>query len=100
MQVHPHVCVAPEFSQLGPGEQQAISLALAIGATLLLCDDRDARETAERSGLRVTGTIGVLQQAARIGRLNLRDTVARLSQTSFRMSRALLEQIRRDESSA
>jgi predicted nucleic acid-binding protein len=38
----------------------------------------------------VTGTLGVLEEAARRGLLNLPDALARLQQTSFRASPTLL----------
>jgi predicted nucleic acid-binding protein len=48
---------------LGPGEQQAIALAVSTGATLLLIDDRAGRRAAERLGLAVSGVAGVLIRA-------------------------------------
>ena len=54
----------PDLAMLGEGEQQSISLARLLQADLLLCDDKDARNAATRSGVRVIGTLGVLHDAA------------------------------------
>ena len=47
-------------ARLGPGETEAIALALELGAGQILLDDRDARRLAAALGLRVAGTLGVL----------------------------------------
>jgi predicted nucleic acid-binding protein len=86
----------PSLSYLGVGEQQAIGLARALRADLLLCDDKEAREAATRFGLRVAGTLGVIQQAATEGMLELASTLQHLQKTNFRVSAALIEQILRD----
>ena len=45
---------------LGEGESEAIALALELRADLLIVDDLAARRTAEKTGLKITGVIGVL----------------------------------------
>jgi len=82
-----------DLSELGDGEQQAISLASSLHADLLLCDDKDARDAAQRKALRVIGTLGVLQEASRNGLLNLRDALMKLRATNFRISRSLIDRI-------
>lgn len=84
------------LSALGEGEQQAIALACALGADLLLCDDRDARETAVSRKLRVTGTLGVLQEAAQSGLLDLATALTTLRQTNFRVSASVIDRILQD----
>ncbi len=54
------------LAALDVGEQGAITLAESLRADLLLIDDRAGAEIAERRGLSVTGTLGVLDLAARI----------------------------------
>jgi predicted nucleic acid-binding protein len=54
-------------SILDEGERAAIALATSIGADLILMDDRSGVEVARRHGLTVTGTLGVLDLAARRG---------------------------------
>lgn len=78
---------------LGIGEQEAITLALSLSADLLLCDDRDARESAKKRNLRVVGTLGVLQKAASEGHLNMLDALTKLRGTNFRISSTLLDDL-------
>jgi predicted nucleic acid-binding protein len=47
------------------GEVEAIRLALQEKVVLVLVDDRDARVEAERLGLQVKGTVGILLAATR-----------------------------------
>ncbi len=80
----------PRFFHLDSGEQAAILLALEQGANLLLIDERDGTRAALQSGLRVTGTLGVLDQAAARGWIDLPRAFRRLEQTSFRRPRKLM----------
>jgi len=47
-------------ASLGPGESEAISLALEVSARWVILDDRPARRIAEALGLPVIGTLGIL----------------------------------------
>jgi predicted nucleic acid-binding protein len=69
---------------LGLGELEAIALTEELRAAAVLLDDRHAREVADAKGLRVAGTLGVLEQAAVAGLLDLRATFERLHLTNFR----------------
>jgi len=73
-------------THLGPGEREAIALALELKATQLLIDDRAARRIAVERGLLITGTLGVMEQAAMSGYLNLSEALKKLSNTNFRIS--------------
>jgi predicted nucleic acid-binding protein len=88
----------PDLIALGPGEQQAICLAIQVRADLLLCDDRDAREAAEQRSVKVVGTLAVLDEGADRGLLNFDAALAALRATNFRASPALIARIRRDRS--
>lgn len=79
------------FARLDPGERAAIALAQALGAGLLLVDDRAGAAAARKAGLRVTGTIGVLVDAAGRGLLDLAAAFAALRATNFRYPSALLD---------
>jgi predicted nucleic acid-binding protein len=72
------------LSHLDAGETQAIALALENRADLLLMDERDGTVAARKLGLAVTGTLGVLDQAAALRLIDLPTMFARLRQTTFR----------------
>jgi predicted nucleic acid-binding protein len=52
---------------IGPGERQAIALAVLAKSALLLIDDRAGRRVAAQLGIPVTGVVGVLIQAKKDG---------------------------------
>jgi predicted nucleic acid-binding protein len=56
----------------------------------LIVDELLGRREAERRGLSVIGTIGVLREAAAEGLLDLRTAIERLRQTSFHISPLIL----------
>ncbi len=56
--------------RLGPGEAEAIALALELKADLVVIDEQRARRIAAGYGLRVLGTVGVLIQARMQGLLS------------------------------
>lgn len=80
-------------AKLGPGEQEAILLAQEVKADQIIIDELRGRREAIRRQLRVTGTIGVLRAAAKIGLLDLRDALQRLGHTNFRIEKALLDRL-------
>lgn len=82
---------AAELVRLDPGERAAIALARELGAGLLLIDDRAGVAAARRQGFRVTGTLGVLADAAREGLLDLAAAFAALRATNFHYASALLD---------
>jgi predicted nucleic acid-binding protein len=85
---------------LDDGERAAIALALSVSADLILMDDRAGAAVAYRNGLTVTGTLGLLDLAARRGLIELADAFTRLKATNFRyppeVMDALLERHRRE----
>ncbi len=58
---------------LGRGEKQTIHLGLQESADWTLLDDLIAREEAERLGLKVKETVGVITEAYRKGALSLQE---------------------------
>jgi predicted nucleic acid-binding protein len=70
---------------LDPGEAAAIRVAEQLSADLVLIDDRDARRLAEKRGLRIAGTIGVLESAASKGMLELKKAFEQLERTNFQI---------------
>ena len=87
------VCEVEDTSLKGidAGEKAAIQLAASLHADLLLMDDRNGVNAALRKGLRVTGTLGILDLAARRGLANFAQAVEQLRQTNFRAPRTLLD---------
>lgn len=77
--------------KLDEGERAAIALAMDLGASLILMDDRAGVEEARRRGLQVTGTLGVLLLAARRGLVDLEAAFLRLKATNFRYPPTLLD---------
>jgi len=69
---------------LDEGEAAAIALATSLNADLLLMDDRKGVAVARSKGLRVTGTLGVLDLAAQRGLIDLAQAFTRLRATNFR----------------
>ncbi len=70
----------PQVSGLDDGETAAIALAESLHADLLLIDERDGAYIARSRGLRVTGTLGVLDRAADRGLVNFSQALKKLVQ--------------------
>lgn len=83
------------LARLDPGERQAIQLAKREHADLLLMDERLGVRIAREQGLAVTGTLGVLLQAARRGLLDMERALTDLQATDFRCSRRVIDEVRR-----
>ena len=56
-------------AHLDPGEAAVIALALELGLSLVLIDERRGRMVARTFGLRAIGSVGVLLRAKKEGRL-------------------------------
>jgi predicted nucleic acid-binding protein len=81
----------PLWHALDEGERAVIALASRIGAELILMDDRAAVAFARGCGFAVTGTLGVLDLAARHGLIDLAAAFTRLKATSFHYRQGLLD---------
>ena len=73
------------------GELEAICLAREIKAAAVLMDDRAGRIAAIHCGLAVIGTIGLLEQAAAHGLVDLPRVMERLRQTNARLDPGLIQ---------
>lgn len=82
--------VGDDLDHLDPGERAAIALAEERGAHFLLMDERAGVIVARTRGLVTTGTLGVLDRAAAMGLVNLREAFERLAATTFRSPRKLM----------
>jgi predicted nucleic acid-binding protein len=84
--LHPTLAAA----DLDLGETEAIGLALQERASIVVLDDLSARITAERLGLNVIGTLGLILLAKRKGLIDrVRPEVDALLVTGFYAGRTL-----------
>jgi len=79
--------------QIDKGEASAIALALETSENIIILDDWKARKLAERLGLSVTGTLGVIIKAKNNGIIpTIKPYLDKIRETNFRISEEL-EQI-------
>jgi predicted nucleic acid-binding protein len=83
--------VEPRLRSMHAGERDAIAVAMALNADLLLMDDRVGVSAARSLGLVVTGTLGVLTIAHEQELTDLATAFARLKDTNFRYRHELLD---------
>ncbi|MBX3295245.1 MAG: DUF3368 domain-containing protein [Acidobacteria bacterium] len=83
-----------ELNEIDPGERAAILLAEELAADGILIDDLAGRRIASARGLRVIGTLGLIEAAGERGLLNVDETLDRIIKAGFFVSRALELQIR------
>ena len=79
------------LSSLDLGEQVAITLAQTLSADLLIIDERLGRQIARERGISIIGTLGILDDAASQGLVDLSDSISRLQKTNFRISRRIIQ---------
>jgi predicted nucleic acid-binding protein len=80
----------PQAPGLDEGEAAAIALAEFLHADLVMIDERDGFRVAKGRGLRITGTLGLLDMAADKALLDFAEAIQKLERTSFRRPEALL----------
>lgn len=88
-----HALAAQHYPKLGAGEREAIALAQELEAAMVLIDDADGREEAERRALLATGTLGILEAAAIQRLIDLPSALARLQATTFRAKPELFQEL-------
>ncbi len=75
----------------GDANGYAITLAQTLSADLLIIDERLGRQIARERGISIIGTLGILDDAASQGLVDLSDAIARLQKTNFRISRRIIQ---------
>jgi predicted nucleic acid-binding protein len=85
----------PSFSKhIGLGEREAIALALEIHPDAFIVDDYAARVLAERLGIPIIGTAGILRLAKKADLIpNVRDPLDSLRAAGFRLSEAVYKAV-------
>ena len=77
-------------TKLDHGEAEAITLAVEVGADILLMDERRGRQLAKAHGLRPLGTVGVLLRARQVGLIgSLQADLDALMRVGFRVGQAI-----------
>jgi predicted nucleic acid-binding protein len=74
------------LAALDPGERTVLHLAGLLRSDMVLLDESAARALAVQRGLKISGTLGVLCDAAQSGLLNLHPALDLLRKTNFRAS--------------
>lgn len=79
--------------QVDKGEASAITLALELGADLIILDDFKARKVAQTLGLSVTGTLGIIVKAKKSGLIpSIKPILKKLQKTDFYLSKMVLKE--------
>lgn len=73
--------------QIDKGEASAIALAMETPGSTVIVDDHKARKVAERLGLNIAGTIGVIIKAKLSGIIpSIKPFLSKIKSTDFRLS--------------
>ena len=81
-------------NQIGPGESEAIALALECQVSRILLDDLQARQIAQRLNLPIVGAAGILLRAKQQGVIPLvRPLLDGLRNTGFYLSNTIYNQV-------
>lgn len=76
--------------KIGPGETEAIALAIELKADALLIDDSDAIKEAHRLQIPTLRLFNILEDAAKKDLLNLPEAVEKIKRTNFHLPPAEL----------
>lgn len=87
----PEFLADPQWSGLHEGERAALALAASRQPIFLLMDEWPARKIAMKNGFPVTGTLGILDQAAHLKLVSFSQAIEKLRATSFRYPASLVE---------
>ncbi|MCC6211840.1 MAG: DUF3368 domain-containing protein [Burkholderiales bacterium] len=95
IKVLPRERLEPPLPRLDAGEASTLRAALALKpVVLVLLDDLQARREAQRLGLAMTGTVGIVADARRVGLIPAaRPVLDRLAGEGFHADTALLERV-------
>lgn len=81
-------------ASLDKGEASALALAIEESDCLLIIDDLKGRKYAERLGIDITGTLGILVEAKSKGLIEyLKPRLEKIKATNFRFSKVLEDKV-------
>lgn len=83
----------PDLEVLDAGEKAGIILAEQQGANLTIFGDGLGRKIARSRGLRVTGLLGLLNDASQQNLVSFPNAISRLQQTTFFASEKLIQSL-------
>lgn len=79
---------------LGIGEASSIALALELGNSLLIIDEKKGRKVAGDFNLEIIGSLGVLIKAKEMGVIkSVRAILTLIDKTNFRISSSIREKV-------
>ena len=82
------------LADLDQGEAEVLALAQELNADLVIIDERLARLHAKRLGLTLTGTLGILLRAKRLGHVKaVAPLIDRLRQGGIRLSEMIVSEV-------
>ena len=88
--------ILPETGVLDPGEASSISLAWQRRQdSLLIIDEKRGRKVAQALGLKITGVLAIVVEAARRELIDFDRSVTLLRKANFRLAPSLIEEARR-----
>ena len=81
------LAILPPLIDLGAGETEVLALALELPDAIAILDDLLARKAAERLGIKIIGTLGILLEAKRNNLiLKISPILGELEKLRFRVS--------------
>ncbi len=79
-------------TQVDEGEAEAIALAMELDDVFVILDDRNARRIAQKLGLKVIGTVGMLLRAKNKSLISeVKPILTALELADFRLSEAIIQ---------
>lgn len=95
VQNHKALQLLQAVSGLDDGESEAIILADELKASVLVMDEKKGRKVAQKMGIQITGTVGILIQAydeKKVTADEIKSYLTQLKNSNIRLSDSLIQQ--------